>query len=191
MAFPATGFESLYRNHASTIARLLEQRHQNHHIIINVSGRQVDETILSNVHSYDWEDHKAPALETLFAICSEVAQFLNHSPERVAVFHCNHGKGRTGTIICCFLLYMGVFAEWKEVCNFYAERRFTQPGQGVTQPCQIQYVRYFDEVLKNGIKKPQALKVERITLLGGHCISCPSFKLVRRNGEELYDTNHQ
>jgi phosphatidylinositol-3,4,5-trisphosphate 3-phosphatase/dual-specificity protein phosphatase PTEN len=48
-------------------------------------------------------------------ICDEVAHFLVADPERVAVFHCNHGKGRTGTIICCFFLFMGIFNDYKEV----------------------------------------------------------------------------
>lgn len=89
-----------------------------------MSGRGVDEHVLKNVFSYDWEDHKAPPFDMLFTICDEVAQFLSIDPERIAVFHCNHGKGRTGTIICCFFLFMGVFKDYREVMAFYAKRRF-------------------------------------------------------------------
>lgn len=32
--------------------------------------------------------------------------------------------------------------------NFYAKRRFASDGYGVTQPCQIQYIRYFQKLLE-------------------------------------------
>jgi phosphatidylinositol-3,4,5-trisphosphate 3-phosphatase and dual-specificity protein phosphatase PTEN len=89
-----------------------------------MSGRGIDEHVLRNVVSYAWEDHKAPPFDMLFTICDEVSQFLAEDEERIAVFHCNHGKGRTGTIICCFFLFMGIFQDYREVMKFYAKRRF-------------------------------------------------------------------
>lgn len=115
MAFPASGLESLYRNNVETIAELLQKAHQNKYITINISGREVNEEVLKNVLNFEWEDHKTPAFDTLFVICQKVGQFLSADPERIAVFHCNHGKGRTGTIICCFFLFMGIFSEVREV----------------------------------------------------------------------------
>jgi phosphatidylinositol-3,4,5-trisphosphate 3-phosphatase/dual-specificity protein phosphatase PTEN len=105
--------EKLYRNNIDTIAQLLANEHQNKYITINISGRGIDEGVLKNVLSYEWEDHKAPPFDTLFNICDRVADFLAGDEERIAVFHCNHGKGRTGTIICCFFLFMGVFQDYK------------------------------------------------------------------------------
>ena len=69
-----------------------------------------------------------------------MAAFLTPDPDRIAVFHCNHGKGRTGTIICCFFLYLGLFQEPADAMKFYASRRFAAEGYGVTQPCQIKYI---------------------------------------------------
>ena len=40
------------------------------------------------------------------------------------VVHCNHGKGRTGTIIVCLLLYCNFFDSPEEALEFYAKRRF-------------------------------------------------------------------
>lgn len=80
----------------------------------------------------------------------------------MAVFHCNHGKGRTGTIICCFFLYTGAFKSPKEALHFYAERRFEHAeGYGVTQPAQIKYIEYFCETL-NLIKYPKVLAIKSI-----------------------------
>lgn len=77
----------------------------------------------------------------------QVTKFLLADVERIAVFHCNHGKGRTGTIICCFFLFLGQFKETSDVMKFYAERRFASEGYGVTQPCQILYIKYFQSIL--------------------------------------------
>ncbi len=39
MAFPASGVEKLYRNSVDSICQLMEMRHQNKYITINISGR--------------------------------------------------------------------------------------------------------------------------------------------------------
>ena len=62
--------------------------------------------------------------------------------------HCNHGKGRTGTLVCCYLLFCDMFKNPDLALEYYAKKRFeTEDGDiegfGVTQPCQIQYIRYF------------------------------------------------
>lgn len=50
--------------------------------------------------------------------------YLLGNEERVSVIHCNHGKGRTGTLICCFLLYSGYFNDVDKTMAFYASQRF-------------------------------------------------------------------
>ena len=85
----------------------------------------------------------------LFQICHTMKEFLEKNPKRVVAVNCNHGKGRTGTIVCCFLLYCGIFKENAEIAmDYYAKRRFEpDEGFGVTQPCQIQYINYFAKML--------------------------------------------
>ena len=109
MAYPAEGLEKLYRNSIDAVAEFLNKNHLGNYQIINVSGRKIDEEKLCNIHSYYWEDHKTPEIQTLFLICENMMNYLSESDKRVSVVHCNHGKGRTGTLICCFLLYSGFF----------------------------------------------------------------------------------
>lgn len=191
MAFPASGIEKLYRNNIDTIAELLQVNHNGKYITINISGRPIDQKVLKNVVSYEWQDHKAPPFDLLFAICDEVAQFLLDDHERIAVFHCNHGKGRTGTIICCFFLYMGLFNDYEEVMKFYAQKRFEKNGYGVTQPCQIQYIQYFQIYLNHPTIYPKVLSVKKITLKGDCYINNPYFEIVNSiNNKVIYNTNN-
>lgn len=36
-------------------------------------------------------------------------EHLMLNEKNICVVHCNHGKGRTGTLICCFMLFTGYF----------------------------------------------------------------------------------
>lgn len=57
----------------------------------------------------------------LFHICSQIHQFLQPDLKRVIVVHCLAGKGRTGTIICCYLLFSGLFDNVQEVLDYYGK----------------------------------------------------------------------
>jgi len=93
-------------------------------MIINLSGREVDETKLSNVLTYEWEDHQAPPIEMLFHVCENASDFLLANENNIVVVHCNHGKGRTGTIICCLLLFGNIVKDSAIALDFYAKKRF-------------------------------------------------------------------
>jgi len=68
------------------------------------------------------------------------------------LFHCNAGKGRTGTAICATILYAGLINDVKDVLNYYAYQRFGGSPGGVTQPCQIRYLGYFYNLIKKQVK---------------------------------------
>ena len=72
MAFPASGLEKLYRNSIDDVVGFLNEKHPDSYWIVNISGRGIDESKLKNTNSYDWEDHCAPSIETLFTICEKM-----------------------------------------------------------------------------------------------------------------------
>ena len=40
----------------------------------------------------------------------------------VVAVHCSAGKGRSATVICCYLLYSGRFNTTQEVLNYYQKK---------------------------------------------------------------------
>ena len=135
MSFPASGMESLYRNHISNVASFLERKHGTAYRIYNFSDRAYDFEKFGHdrVRSFEWKDHHAPAIHILFEACDDMFRFLSENPQNVIVCHCNAGKGRTGTAISCFLLYSGLAQSSMEALRYYRWKR----GKGVTQPSQI------------------------------------------------------
>eukprot|EP00949_MAST-11_sp_MAST-11-sp1_P004413 g4413.t1 len=148
MGFPASGTEGLYRNSIRSVASFLATRHGTDYLVFNVSERKYDAAPFANQMDMGFPDHHAPPLNVLWAICKTLKSWLDSSPSHVAAIHCKAGKGRTGVIIACFLMYSGAAASAEEALSIFAERR-SHIGIGVQVPSQRRYVHYFERVLLN------------------------------------------
>jgi phosphatidylinositol-3,4,5-trisphosphate 3-phosphatase and dual-specificity protein phosphatase PTEN len=141
MSFPASGFESIYRNSISDVSlshlqvvSYLNEKHKGQFKVYNMSGREYNQEIFGKgkTENYDWADHHSPCIEILFQACEDMYQFLSSHKDNVIVVHCNAGKGRTGTVISCFLLYSCLLGSSDEAIKYYGIKRFKH-GKGVTQ----------------------------------------------------------
>ena len=63
------------------------------------------------VREFEIVDHHPPKLSLLFLICKEIHNFLMQNDDNIVAVNCRAGKGRTGTIICCYLLFCGNFIQ--------------------------------------------------------------------------------
>ena len=61
-----------------------------------------------NVHCSD--DHNCPQFDDMEVFCADVAKYLNEHVDNMVAIHCKAGKGRTGLMICVFMLYAGVWS---------------------------------------------------------------------------------
>jgi hypothetical protein len=100
--------------------------------------------------------------------------FLNADPKNVAVIHCMTGKGRTLTVIACFLAWMG-FNHFSptQALSFCCERKGFKLLEA-TIPSQRRYVEYFSRAL-DGVRPRKeaiqlvAVKVSTLSIFGHWC----------------------
>ncbi|ELR18315.1 Phosphatidylinositol-3,4,5-trisphosphate 3-phosphatase [Acanthamoeba castellanii str. Neff] len=170
MAFPATGIEATYRNDIDEVSRMLHTYHKNNYMIWNLriprtlrSGRLYDYSKFNHqVLNFGFPDHHSPPLDLLFQIIVSMDNWLSASPEHVAVIHCVGGKGRTGTVISCYLIFTGYFADPQEALLHFAYMR-SMKERGVTQTSQKRYVTYFQNILRNTVRPhPKVLRIRRV-----------------------------
>jgi len=167
MGFPSDGTESIYRNPMSEVQKLLEIKHKDHYKVYNLcSERSYDpKKFHSRVVRYPFDDHNCPNFKDIWTFCEDVKAWLDESPENIAVIHCKAGKGRTGLMICCWLLFCRDWDTADNAMKFYALAR-TLNQKGVTIPSQVRYIRYFEERMRFGLVAQDTLTLTHIILYG-------------------------
>merc|ERR1712139_437754 len=99
-------------------------------------------------------------MRVLREACEKIDEFLMKDDEHVVAVHCKAGKGRTGLIVCAYMLYksfkhpapggMGGGLSAAEVMDQYAVER-THNSKGLTIPSQRRYVEYFEAELRGSV----------------------------------------
>ncbi len=194
MAIPGEGIEKIYRNNIIEVKKFLDLKHNNKYFIINLSGNKYDYQLFENkVYEYDWIDHQAPTLITLFLICKKMYDYLLADEKHIVVINCKAGKGRTGTIICCFMLFCGLFIDTNFAFDYYSKKRFNS-GEGVTQPSQKRYVYFMNYFLKYKVLLPHRIILQGIYLnqppmLEDEGVIRPYYEICLDNNDKVIFTN--
>lgn len=173
MAFPGEGIEGCWRNAAPEVASFLKGKHgEGHYRIYNLSERTYDYDRFGDMQhdphnaavvEWGFPDHHNPPLGLLFEICENIDEWLNRDKDNVVSIHCLAGRGRTGTVIACYLTYCGMFDNGSEALDFFARKR-SITNRGVQQPSQRRYVQYFSEILHGRLPKPGRLRLKRLVM---------------------------
>ena len=193
MGLPSTSLEGIYRNNMDDVKRFFNTRHKNQYKVYNLCEEKTypKDTFYKQGY-YPFVDHEAPPLTLLFPFCEDAKQFLDENENNVVAIHCKAGKGRTGTFICCLLLYLSIFKTADESLAYYGMMR-AGDGRGVAIPSQIRYVYYFEKIKKSKINptlNPKKIIIRKIKM-----ISIPGFSRVGwtcsptfmiENGERTY-----
>ena len=171
MGFPASGVEGMFRNSVVEVAQFLLEKHQDRFMIYNLSERTYDYSLFHDqvMHLPLWKSFfdsrrfstlVSPIITTpLFYSCSPSSSLSTRGSVQIprTLWQCiawyasfprplphislQAGKGRTGTIIACYLIYAGLVSGPTEALEYYASQR-SHINKGVTRPSQKRFAPY-------------------------------------------------
>ena len=149
MAYPADGFESLYRNDIDDVATFLFKKHKREYKIINASCRAYDNSKFHNqVVTMSWPNHYPCPFEHFIEILMESLDYLLKNPSGVLIVHCLAGKGRTGSFLNALHFSAKRFTDIYQANEYYLKKR----AVNVTFPSQLRYLQHYVEFYENGVK---------------------------------------
>ncbi|GMG24817.1 unnamed protein product [Ambrosiozyma monospora] len=106
-------------------------------------------------------DHTPPGFRRLL----DTIKVLHRHQDDFKLIHCKHGKGRTGTVVICYLIWKFNLS-FDEANSLFVKKRKVY-SSGVTICSQARYCRY----LESFMKLEESTRVHYIDLLKNHIVS--------------------
>ena len=166
MGFPSTGMQALYRNSLTDIIKFFKTKHNDIVKVYNLcieKDRIYNKDIFPNskVGLFPATDHNPSPIKLILEFCIDICLYLIKNPKGVAAVHCKAGKGRTGVMICSYLVFSGLCKNCEQAFRYYGRMR-TKNNTGVTIASQRRYIRYFETFLKANFYPPYYKLIPKI-----------------------------
>lgn len=184
MGFPSTGCETLYRNSLKDLKGFFHHYHPEGVKIYNLcieKDRIYDRSLFASEGDehpklalgllatertfpcslFPFKDHNPPPIKLILEFCIDLCIYLTKNPKGAAAVHCKAGKGRTGLMIICYLIFSELCEDASQAINHYAKMR-TYNNKGVTIPSQIRYICYFEMFLNLNFTKPYVRMIPKM-----------------------------
>ena len=166
MGFPSTGIEKMYRNSISDVIKFFHTKHNDLVKIYNLcleKDRIYNKNLFPNskVGLFPATDHNPCPIKLILEFCIDICLYLTKNPNGVAAVHCKAGKGRTGVMICSYLIFSGLCQTSEKAFRYYARIR-TKNNTGVTIASQKRYIKYFETFLEANFCPPYIYLIPKI-----------------------------
>ena len=166
MGFPSVNYERIYRNSIDDVIAFFEKYHKSNVKIYNLcleKDRIYNKALFGKgkVGLFPSMDHNPCPVKLILEFCVDICLFLILNLESVAAIHCKAGKGRTGVMICSYLVFSGLCSSAQEAIAYYGRMR-TINGRGVTIASQVRYIKYFETFLNSNFYAPFIYLIPKI-----------------------------
>ncbi|EPY34670.1 phosphatidylinositol-3,4,5-trisphosphate 3-phosphatase [Strigomonas culicis] len=186
MGYPASGFESLYRNKYNDVLRYLDYKYGEHYMVYNLckekSYQYSQDKFHGRVRVFPFLDHHSAPLQLMIDFVRDAMAYLDEHAENVVVIHCKAGKGRTGVMACCLLMECepSLGHSPDAVMRRYGQSR-TSDGKGLTVPSQRRSVVYYARLVQDygGVVPTDAPRVTMREIILDDIVSRIGLKAIR------------
>ena len=166
MGFPSIGCETVYRNSLTDVIEFFHTYHNDRVKVYNLcleKDRIYSKSLFSksSVGLFPATDHNPCPIKLILEFCIDICLYLLKNPKSVAAVHCKAGKGRTGVMICSYLVFSHLCESSEKAFRYYARIR-TKDNTGVTIPSQKRYIKYFETFLQANFCPPYIFLIPKI-----------------------------
>ncbi|GMM34961.1 putative phosphatidylinositol-3,4 [Saccharomycopsis crataegensis] len=174
-----------YKNSLNELIKYLNFNHPNKWLIVNLQqepSQYEDCQVFGNVVHHPFPDHQPPPFVMFVKIVKTIHRYLSEDGDRIVLIHCKAGKGRSGTVVCGYLMnYYHIGAD--EANRYYSAKRMRWGMTGVSIHSQQRYLGYFEQWTKMG--KLEQIKVMGNAVAGKKMMKVYGIRVIDRSFLEL------